>query len=228
MPRRTLNFGASMIWECCEIRMDDCGNKIEEPKRLTPASHTQLVKRYFADPILTDIDAGCPIVEQSDEYIRAAWESILLQYTKLELSFEIDRLVAMNGIIQDIQARKGWKNVHGLWEPFMLEELLWKSWDKEFKPRIDKGVPTWSWGSVRNGIWYDPLPTHRRVLHVTIEGAEVIVETDSMNAQQSQIGIRVESTIFELREYSSLRHKRFGTLVVLPGTLGHIIQTQPS
>jgi hypothetical protein len=199
------------------MRMDDFGNKIEDHKRFAQASHTQLEKRYFADTIPTDIDTGRAIVKQSDEYIRAAWRSILLQYTKLKLSFETDRLMAINGIIQDIQARKGWKNICGLWEPFMLEELLWKFSDKKLKPRIDKGEPTWSWGSVQNGIWYDPLPTYRRVFHATFEGIEVILKADSMDPQQSQIGIRVESIIFELREYSSLRYKRFGIVGGPPG-----------
>jgi len=149
---RTLNFSSYMAWECCESLWYE--NRIRQLRWISPAfCHTEHLKR-----LLGQIDAtpgpSSPIkISVLDRF----WKAVKTQYTYSQLSLPSDRLAAIRGIIQFVQDKTGWKNIHGLWEPTLIRELLWRAAEvtvseAPVQSRLPRIAPTWSWGSIDTGI----------------------------------------------------------------------------
>ena len=54
------------------------------------------------------------------------WASILEEYTRLDLTFEKDRLPALSGIAKLIESFEPGRYIAGLWEKDLLYQLLWE------------------------------------------------------------------------------------------------------
>ena len=61
-----------------------------------------------------------------------------------------DRMIALSGIIRLIERSTGWRNIAGLWEPFIIEDLLWKTTFDSRGAGAATG-PSWSWVVVDQG-----------------------------------------------------------------------------
>jgi hypothetical protein len=97
------------------------------------------------------------MAENPNGSILGSWNGeFVRQYSTAQLSVKSDRLVALAGVIKAIQDHTGWKNIHGLWEPYMFDQLLWKSSCPERRRRISSAVSTWSWGSIETDVAYSP------------------------------------------------------------------------
>jgi hypothetical protein len=151
LPRRTLNFGVMVAWECCETLRNEPGFP-HNPDVLPTDPETYTLKRKFLD--CAPANAGLVL---SDEHmirnLRGLWMQILMDYTKAKLTISSDRLIAISGIIKDLHERTLWNNFCGLWAPFMTEELLWAPYLQTIEARIPYEAPTWSWMSINTDIW---------------------------------------------------------------------------
>lgn len=90
--------------------------------------------------------------------IRRLWRKILLAYTEANLTVNSDKLAALSGVISAIERSTGWRNIAGLWEPTLIEDLLWsivdipsKSPPSEQRSQALPG-PSWSWVFVSRSI----------------------------------------------------------------------------
>lgn len=81
-----------------------------------------------------------------------AWREAVEHYSKLELTYEKDRLPAISAVVKRMQAtRKNDVYVAGMWQNSLLEDL---SWQISLAPRSRArgNLPTWSWISVPNQV----------------------------------------------------------------------------
>ncbi|KUI60753.1 hypothetical protein VP1G_11159 [Cytospora mali] len=149
LPSRSINFGSYVYWTCRELSVDEFGRyKSEEHLGAATQEFFPLVLK----PAMTDpVDAP---------RMRLLWWRIWTKYMEAGLSRKTDNLAAISGIISAIERRTGWTSVHGLWEPFIIQELLWfKSWPVELEPT---GVgPSWSWASRYRGLRAEPPDTSK-------------------------------------------------------------------
>ncbi|KAH7137859.1 heterokaryon incompatibility protein-domain-containing protein [Dactylonectria macrodidyma] len=156
---RTLNFGAILAWECRELRRSDLG--MHEEARLHKAT-------FYS---FTPHNKGSMPSDEEREAFRRFWEDdILLHYTHTRLTKWTDRLVAISGLIQDLEERTGWESVCGLWKPILRQELCWTPLFKSMK-RVP-GALTWSWGSVSGDI------CHRADLRVNKGASTFVADID--------------------------------------------------
>jgi hypothetical protein len=143
---RTLNLGISLIWECREVELNEFGFEFFRAIQSAPLKTLLSVSEHVAE-------SNTP-VDGKNATLLPFWCDILVEYTKSDLRFSSDRLPAIKGIIQEIEGRTGWNNVLGMWEPFLLHELMWTHFPREqYQPRIP-GIPAWSWVSVQGMATY--------------------------------------------------------------------------
>ncbi|KAM5351198.1 hypothetical protein ACJ41O_003921 [Fusarium nematophilum] len=144
LPRRVLHFlPDEFSWKCATISRCEC--------KVSP--HGKVVHEPLDLELPREID-----MEQLKEY----WREVVEQYTRRQLTFSSDRLVALAGLAS--RAHSTCPDVSyyaGLWSDALPSTLLWVV-DRPVKPegqsdypceRIQPSIaPTWSWASVTGYI----------------------------------------------------------------------------
>ncbi|KAM5357297.1 hypothetical protein ACJZ2D_016408 [Fusarium nematophilum] len=105
------------------------------------------------------------------------WYELVETYTRGELSFSNDKLVAMSAISQEIARLRGYNYVAGLWRESLLTDMLWfvangpaerLPMESEQRPSANMAqtsdsddsllFPTWTWASLEGTVSIDLLP----------------------------------------------------------------------
>ena len=89
--------------------------------------------------------------EVNNEYSATCWHQMVQEYTKRDLTYDSDKLIAMHGILQPFQRNSGLTLLGGLVKERMLLELSWYTLTVA-PPFTDTSFPSWSWASVRGMI----------------------------------------------------------------------------
>lgn len=133
LPTRSIKFASYLIWECKELSINEFGRESQ--------LDTDNLQRDFTSLVLEPEETDPVDINR----IRELWWLVLKKYKKSKLSVRTDRLAAIAGLSSAIQRRTGWTFVYGLWQPFIIQELLWyRVWDS----RGSNGLrPSWSWAS---------------------------------------------------------------------------------
>ena len=151
---RTLNVGAFIAWEC---KSGSCSEL--EPVLYKGHNYMKSLfreKGYFEPP---SVDA--------DVFLRNWREQILPTFTQSGLTRQRDRLVAISGTIRKLGLLRGLRNIHGLWEQYLVEELQWIRSQTDSSVRCKRsGVgPSWSWANIDGPVEYSrvtQLTSHHR------------------------------------------------------------------
>jgi hypothetical protein len=128
--RRTLYFGPCLVWVCQET------SRHEFSRDVSP--------KYTIGPRLRYLLSQSTRNETEKWEFYLIWHEILGVYLETKLGRQTDRLLAITGLIADIEERTKWKNVMGLWEPCLLQELLWRPRDSPSKVETTGLRPSWS------------------------------------------------------------------------------------
>jgi hypothetical protein len=153
---RTLNFGLFVVWECRKELLHELSP--------TKSCHEQ----HFKTGRIPKEAFHQKMGNFSDEHISLDFwsESVVYPYTQTKLTNASDRLVALDGMVKSFSQNTGWKNFWGLWEPFLVEQCLWKHEDmgQDMELLCDStltscgsrnpGFPTWSWASLQSPVRY--------------------------------------------------------------------------
>ncbi|KAH7061953.1 heterokaryon incompatibility protein-domain-containing protein [Paraphoma chrysanthemicola] len=133
LSTRVIFFGSKeLYWECCESRWCECGCLPE-----TPTTSTRRPSK---------------VKTPEDIY---GWHIVVSQYTQLHLTFQKDRLPALQGLAKAWQQKLQSHYLAGLWEEHILEELSWSVSLPHRRPKVYLG-PSWSWVSVSGHVTWDP------------------------------------------------------------------------
>jgi hypothetical protein len=91
------------------------------------------------------------------------WLEIIKIYTGLNLTYETDRLVAINGIVRCLQPFLNCRYVAGLWDHQLELQLCWyRGASVEVKKTPMPTLPTWSWASSNGLVCYATNVSHAR------------------------------------------------------------------
>ncbi|ROW17528.1 hypothetical protein VPNG_00894 [Cytospora leucostoma] len=139
LPARSVRFGSYLVWECRELIMNEFWVE-ERPEPKAQPYNGLPIELY---PLVLEPRRSDPVNLSG---VRDLWYRILTRYSRTSLSVKGDKLVAIAGLGSAFERRTGWRLVHGLWEPFIIQDLLWR--------RSDGGHcdptglrPSWSWAS---------------------------------------------------------------------------------
>jgi hypothetical protein len=148
-----LHFGSTQVYWECRQRLACEAYPVALPETF------ELSDCYRLDP-----EGGGARIREShglqadsslDNY--TLWGYIATTYTKRELSFESDKLVAISGIAEQMQKGLGDQYLAGLWRNHLADQLLWTAeygrerTRKSTRPH-EYRAPTWSWASIDGEI----------------------------------------------------------------------------
>lgn len=136
---RTLKFGTVMVWECREHYQDEF--------ELSSREDSRTLKTEFAASMLGCIILGRNPWFPGPTHTWVSWNKILDAYTQTALTVKTDRLIALTGIIRAIERSTGWRIIDGLWEPFIIRDLLWMNTNRKQETQVVAG-PSWWWISL--------------------------------------------------------------------------------
>ncbi|RDI76900.1 S-adenosyl-L-methionine-dependent tRNA 4-demethylwyosine synthase [Venturia inaequalis] len=158
---RTLLFGENQVhWKCAEL----------EACEVWPAG--------VPHRLSTIIDSGFSKMSFTGNGAFVNWTQIVQRYSKLSLSKEKDKLLALSGIAKFVQRQSGDQYFAGHWKSAFLYSLLWVPGQviltrQRFSRALDERpsycrypnyvAPSWSWASIKGPVRYShwPLPEHK-------------------------------------------------------------------
>jgi hypothetical protein len=132
-----------MLWKCSSKHASEDG-LLDETAKIGPLSIDDHVWNIFT---LTQMSNSKLLYQQ--------WYRMMEDYSRRTLSYETDKLPALAGITQSLQAHLKDTPVVGLWRNDLRRGLLWRA--LEFTKKINyPRMPSWSWAS-RSGVvnWND-------------------------------------------------------------------------
>lgn len=140
LPARSITFGSYLSWECRERSIDEFGREnsgLGQQQQL----YSTILEPESTDPV--DISKTLEL-----------WHRILERYSATNLSVKGDKLAAITGLGSAFERRTGWTLVFGLWEPFIIQDLLWyrHHWDHCDPTGLR---PSWSWASQDGALKFD-------------------------------------------------------------------------
>lgn len=103
------------------------------------------------------------------------WYNILSDYTRRGVTEGTDKLIALSGIVQEVEEKAGIRYCAGHWIEILPAGLCWTYGDEPSLRAIPYRAPTWSWASVNRGIVH--ITYHR-----TMEG-EPLVKIDIIDCK---------------------------------------------
>ena len=133
---RTLYFSSQLAWVC-----DTEGSSNNEKEGFRCEA--------FPDG-LPDNSVQSPQSSSDHDEDMLHWAKVVQEYTNCSLTFDSDRLVAIGGIAQKLQARYKDDYFAGFWKRNFAMQLLWYGVGSE-REKVDKPgsvhftPPTWSW-----------------------------------------------------------------------------------
>lgn len=133
---RTLHCGEQgMFWECWEAMASDAfPNGFDGTGAQT----------WFFE---------CSTTLRPTTWDSTSWLSLVTRYSRCDLTYPGDKLVALAGIARSIGDRTHDQYFAGLWGKFFEAELCWKVLGPRPKPLYR--APSWSWAAVDGDIGFD-------------------------------------------------------------------------
>lgn len=134
LAKRTVHFGSDQLfWECCEGTYSETF-----PQGPVFGSFFGHSGRIYL-----------PYLERNKADADRAWRTTLEVYSRCTITQAGDKLVAVAGIAQHLQAITGHEYVAGLWSENMLDNLVWYVLSPRGteRPRSYR-APSWSWAAL--------------------------------------------------------------------------------
>lgn len=90
----------------------------------------------------------------NDDSLDDLWISSVKEYTRLDLTNQTDKRMAVWGVVKRLREMQSEEYVAGMWEGALEEQLAWKVADCRVseRPVELRTNPTWSWTSVKGAI----------------------------------------------------------------------------
>ncbi len=96
--------------------------------------------------------------DSRNHLLTSYWYELVTRYSLGRLTKAEDRLVAISGIAELIQARTGMTYILGLWQEHLIYNLLWYTDAPAYqRPSGSYRAPSWSWASLDGMVMYEKV-----------------------------------------------------------------------
>ena len=202
---RVLHFGKrQLLWECNELRACEVYPRgMRDPDigwgRVSDRD------KFLKESLTTILQGGWDNFLYFPE-MHGAWNDLVQNYTKCNLTMSNDKLVAISGIVKRLQPSFKTKYLAGLWRHDLLEHLLWhvESYDEAKRPlvgekRPEYRAPSWSWASIDAPIVPRPSLNVDVKYMAKIIKAHVTPVTEDITGQILNGHIRLRAPLFPVK-----------------------------
>ncbi|KAJ6441437.1 fungal specific transcription factor domain-containing protein [Purpureocillium lavendulum] len=109
------------------------------------------------------------------------WKTVVEHYSERLLMFATDKLIALEGLRNEIQKKTGYTFISGIWLESLPDQLLWHVTEHSRPGEASNplGLPTWTWAHVPTAVRF--LPMH---------GAKSLCESVSVSQDSKTLTIR--------------------------------------
>ncbi|KAF2647883.1 HET-domain-containing protein, partial [Lophiostoma macrostomum CBS 122681] len=169
LSRRIIHFCDGIIlFECNTVR----GSEFHDP-----AGEVYDGKEYIRKDGKLYTGEELETLKMNNPEFIYRWYDLVSAYSGRSITYRSDKLVALSGLVDLIQANTNLEYVAGLWKTTLALDLLWISCQPVQQRSKERIAPSWSWASAEGRI-KSILATRpsRRVAQVCIELLQV---TDS-------------------------------------------------
>ncbi|OTB09368.1 hypothetical protein M426DRAFT_18015 [Hypoxylon sp. CI-4A] len=188
LSTRNLYFGKQIFWECfeaicCETAGDISTSTMQramQQERENPSASIARRRTWksLLNPMLKAGDINYSETTSKVMTMDASWQSVIQMYSKCNMSFASDKLVALSGLAKrmgDMMRiyRGAGHDIYlaGLWKHDMPGNLLWRPTMQKPRQVFPYRAPSWSWASLDGGIFF--MFSRARPHIVDIIGAEM-------------------------------------------------------
>lgn len=95
--------------------------------------------------------------EQFGKQSGIPWDSIVMEYSKREVTKRTDFLPALAGLAESYRRKTHWTYLYGIWKEEMPISLLWQADHDACDDRevlTDETTPSWSWAHSNSPVYY--------------------------------------------------------------------------
>jgi hypothetical protein len=183
LPPRTLHYTSKrLVWECQrQLVYESDMNPETWP---IGGEFFSCPNRYFLVPDFGRNHILCTDAPESVKYLDHGqrWYNLVINYSFRSLTVQSDRLVAISGIAQEIQAQSEYTYWTGIWAEDAHLGLLWRMFRSGKTPDSYR-APSWSWVSLDVVPYFDIYERGTKVdeskFRAEILGCEILTEDGS-------------------------------------------------
>ncbi|TVY62268.1 hypothetical protein LSUE1_G009236, partial [Lachnellula suecica] len=205
LPPRMLIYGsAQLLWKCNAGVQSDGGIA-------GPSSGWDIRTSYRTDENGEMVyEDGTKVTKSGKESIFAQlWRNIVQESSQRALTVPADKLNALAGIVQDLQAQTGDENLAGLWKSRLIAELSWHQ--ETTLPTLwstARTCPSWSWIKTDGPISFSSAENS----NATIIGANIARHEFLPDGRlEVEGGIKMKAPMGTLPISQSIPHFKFPT-----------------
>lgn len=209
--RRMIHFGPDQLfWECCSHTASEHWPTMEERGGTDFFRPIDFLERSRAMSGWTPPQDLYDNMRIGLATLHVRWGFATGQYSTGELTFTRDKLVAISGVANYIQRHTKMKYLAGLWEPYLVSDLLWfaKKAHKSSRP-LEYRAPSWSWAAIDGQITNLSMDANEETSTLKILNAETISAIDGSSGSAGQLKwgwIRVQGAL-KLAQIGTLSNK---------------------
>ena len=159
---RILHFGKDqLLWECQELQTAET---MCSPELLPRNTQRLNGDRSYRDLIVCAAqmtqscsDMGFHYCEGVRETLRQSWNAMIEAYTRSDLTYGSDKLIAIAGVMSRFKAVTQDVCIFGLWKHNFELDLLWyrsSTSGTATRPALQLRAPTWSWACLDGPITF--------------------------------------------------------------------------
>ncbi|WAO96256.1 HET domain-containing protein [Fusarium falciforme] len=250
LARRTLDCGrGQLFWRCSEMRASEVfpggvptniyhdDHPASKFKAISTDNDQVMITANILERRLSSLKTRLQIpiapgrgsLERYTEAPFAFWSAIVGEYTKMKLTKDTDRIVALAGITDVFRPFFG-DHWFGMWRIFMPLELLWQAGGTGQRPSTLR-APTWSWFSVERPVYYTSCEFNYRRDRLITEfidaeavgenGMRLRLSTPLLRATWSSLNDFGTSCVISSLEGETRRMSFFG-IPTIPDTYGDV------
>ncbi|EXF79714.1 hypothetical protein CFIO01_13669 [Colletotrichum fioriniae PJ7] len=166
LPKRALHFGKDQVFWKCRRRLA-CESL---PDGIPVAPDDEVVEREKG---VTRIRRMRPQEEedspQDEETFAIVWEHLVEEYSGCSLTYDKDKLAALNGMASIFSNASLSRYISGIWNTRIARQICWSlNPVAEKQPRPSHPAPSWSWASVQGKVSFKAITnSDESILHLT-------------------------------------------------------------
>ncbi|EON62451.1 hypothetical protein W97_01673 [Coniosporium apollinis CBS 100218] len=168
LARRIIHFTrAQLVWSCKTEIETESGQPIYDDSATQSLQESPIFSASANDSdVNTFIDDWCEIV---------------VNFCGRQLTYESDKLVALQGVVNEVLRRIGntYRYHFGVWSARLPQQILWFARDILARPQTLKSTPSWSWASTMGVIvHHNPGQTAQDLAQcLRIEDKKLLLQT---------------------------------------------------